>query len=305
MLVVAGLVLAFDHAAYAQDEPVRLSDSAARAQVPYERGVVLYDQDHFEEAMAKFRESLAAYPSPNPGLYIARCLRELNRPLEALTEYEQTVQLATERARTEARYARTRDAAVEELREIQTHVGHVRLDPTHIPADAHVRLGEREIERAALDRPIAVMPGTLAVRVEAPGFQPASSDVEVAAGIEVRLDPQLVSDRATGGGLRTASYIALGAGVVGFIGAGIFGIAANNQYQRLLTQCSAGPCPESLRGEVNTGRTLDTVTNVALAVGVVGVLAGVAMFVVSSRRPGSRLVRLGFNGSSLLLSGEF
>jgi hypothetical protein len=56
---------------------------------------------------------------------------------------------------------------------------------------------------------------------------------------------------------------------------------------------------------VNTGRGLEAAGYVALGVGIVGVVAGAAMYLVSGRRESSRVVRLGFNGNSVLLSGEF
>jgi tetratricopeptide (TPR) repeat protein len=93
---------------------------AAEASLPnareqYRRGLELYDERLYEQALEQFQASYASYPSPNSLLYVARCLRAAGRTAEAIEAYEQTVRLAGERAVTELKYEDTYRAARQEL----------------------------------------------------------------------------------------------------------------------------------------------------------------------------------------------
>src|SRR5258708_31077752 len=61
-----------------------------QAQAQFQRGKKLYDAGNYEEALSEFRASLDIVASPNTRLYSARCLRELNRIVEAYAEFGRT-----------------------------------------------------------------------------------------------------------------------------------------------------------------------------------------------------------------------
>jgi hypothetical protein len=70
-------------------------------------------------------------------------------------------------------------------------------------------------------------------------------------------------------------------GVAGLATFGIFAAMAKSTYDDLNTACHGGPCPASKNSEISSGKTQQTVANVALGVGIVGVALGVTLFVVS------------------------
>ena len=69
--------------------------------------------------------------------------------------------------------------------------------------------------------------------------------------------------------------------VVGLVTFAITGIMARSTYNDLNGACQGGPCPTDKTGELSSGKTQETVANVALVVGIAGVAAGTTLFVLS------------------------
>src|SRR5262249_45490570 len=83
-------------------------------------------------------------------------------------------------------------------------------------------------------------------------------------------------------GLRKAAYIAGGAGAAGLATCAIFGALEKSSYNELKDACHGGPCPPERADDIATGRSRQTIANVGLGVGVVGLAAGVALYLVSA-----------------------
>jgi hypothetical protein len=81
--------------------------------------------------------------------------------------------------------------------------------------------------------------------------------------------------------MRIGAYVAGGIGVLGFATAAISGAMASSTYGDLNSACSNGPCPSSKAGEISSGKTQETLANVGLVVGALGVGAGVTLFMLS------------------------
>ena len=60
----------------------------------------------------------------------------------------------------------------------------------------------------------------------------------------------------------------------------IAGLMAHSTYGDLQNSCGGG-CPPSKEGEISSGKTQQTLANVGLVVGLVGVAAGATLFVLS------------------------
>jgi hypothetical protein len=56
---------------------------------------------------------------------------------------------------------------------------------------------------------------------------------------------------------------------------------AHSTYNDLNNACHGGPCPPDKTGEISSGKTQQTIANVALGVGIAGVAAGATLFVLS------------------------
>jgi hypothetical protein len=81
--------------------------------------------------------------------------------------------------------------------------------------------------------------------------------------------------------LRTYAYVAGGVGAVGLATFAIFGLLEKSTHSNLESECPNNVCPSSKYGDVSSGKTQETVANVGLIVGAVGLAAGATLFVLS------------------------
>jgi hypothetical protein len=85
--------------------------------------------------------------------------------------------------------------------------------------------------------------------------------------------------------LRPYAYVAGGVGVAGFAALTIFGLMSNSALSDLQSACppAHGGCPPSANkgDEINNGKTYETIANIGLVAGIVGVGAGVTLFLLS------------------------
>jgi hypothetical protein len=301
------------------------ASNAAGALAAFNHGVEQYDHHDFRGALESFRSSYQASPSPNSRLYIARSLREVGDLTGALAEFQATMDDAAARARTESRYAPTRDAARDEMHELNGRVGRIRIDASTLPSDARVRVDGRDVPHDALAQPLVVTPGHIAIAIEATGFQPYANTLDVAAGAEAPVRPSMVAAATpatsapvtappvtsahTGITLnplyRNLAIAAGGIGLIGMAGFIAFGVSANSAWADVTSRCGTGPCTQVDAGTVSRGQTFDTLANVSLGVGIVGLLAGGGLLYWSIRTGAHQDVAVGFNGTSLTVGGRF
>ena len=127
---------------------------------------------------------------------------------------------------------------------------------------------------------------------------------EVAAPSEVRAD----SARSSGSGKRAAAFIAGGVGVAGLATFGVLGAMSNSKYDELEEACPNAKCVSDQRANIDDGKLYQTLANVGLAVGVVGLGTSAALFFVGgSGQPEKKAskveVRVGLR--SIELHGSF
>jgi hypothetical protein len=293
-------------------------ESVTFAQRRFQRGVDLYHAHDCNHALVELRASLAMYESPNPRLYIARCLREQTDLSAAASEFERTADEARDRARLDPRYGPTADAARVELAALTPRLGRVTLHAHEpLPAGTVVRTGGREIPIAAVGLPTYVSPGTVAIEVVAPGFARWTREVPIAAGShgEVQITLAPVTDNARAGSTtahredlvpprrsatvrvrgarddqvptreaanagRIVAWTSLAVGAVGLASFGLFFALAQQQFDTLNAQCLR-PCDP---GATQIGRTYEWVSNVSLVVGGLGAIVSVMAFALTPSR---------------------
>ena len=169
------------------------------------------------------------------------------------------------------------------------------------------------------------MPGTSDVIAQTPGLAPVTKSVTLNAGEKTAITidagvpasaggggggtgPIVEKPKDTGGGgdYRTYAYIAGGVGAVGLVAFGVFGGLAASRYSTIKDECGGRPCPESKRDLVEGGQTYQTVANVSLVVGIIGVGAGVTLFLLSKPKSPSEGTTSAVIGPSYLgLQGTF
>jgi len=275
------------------------TEDAGLAQRHFERGVELYDREDFEGALASFRSSAELVPSPNSSLYIARCHRGLQQLAAAVEVYEETLREIRVSGDTTGRYAQTAEAAQAEMETLERRVGRLVLTG-ELPGSASIEIRGRDIPVRWLGLPLPVEPGTILVRVTSPGANwEQSVRVRARQEVELRLEepseemvepdtgivtPDEPVDDASGGTPAWAIGGAIGSAAVGAIGWGLaigFGLAADQRFADLDSQCMGGPCPPELSDTVDEGRTYQTMANVGIVIGSIGTAAAIAFLVAA------------------------
>jgi hypothetical protein len=79
---------------------------------------------------------------------------------------------------------------------------------------------------------------------------------------------------------RVWTWVALGVGAAAGIGAGITGGLASNKKSTLDDNCPDKQCPPSQQKNLDSMKTLATVTDVLIGVAAAGVAAGIVLFIV-------------------------
>jgi hypothetical protein len=297
------------------------------------------ESNNWDQAISELRASLQVVDSPNSHLELARALRDSGKLSEAWFEFGRAIETATRLAPKEGRYAKTADAATTERGDLEAKLALVVVTVAHAPADATLKVGGRIVSPEDWSGPLVVTPGAveivltnrggadvahLVVAASVGQTTPVSLDTQTASAVDAgpgneatepsddnkpgsdeRPTPDTVALHRSGGtNLRPYAYLAGGIGVAGLGAFTIFGLLSNAAYSDLQSSCTRG-CPPDKRGEIDSGRTQQTVANVGLGVGLVGLAAGATLFFLSipsaSPTPGAALVvapgYLGVRGS--------
>lgn len=120
-------------------------------------------------------------------------------------------------------------------------------------------------------------------------------------------DPGADSSSASGPGLRMWSYVAGGVGALGLVTFAVAGSMSNATHADLEAECPNGACPASQSDKIDQGKRQQTVANIGLVVGVIGVAAGATLFILDldqDKKTGQR-TQLVAGPGSLRLRGRF
>jgi hypothetical protein len=192
------------------------------------------------------------------------------------------------------------DSATAERAELEPKLAFVTVSVENAAPDTKLKIAGEEIRRAAWGEQAPLMPGATDVVVETPGRSPVTKSVTVTAGHNTPMTIDAAGEGGTTSSTATASadtapeaphgskaklrpwaYVAGGVGVVGLVTFGIGGAIAQSKFNDLKGSCS-GPCTPPRADEISAGKSAQTVANVGLVIGVIGVAAGVTLFVLST-----------------------
>lgn len=131
---------------------------------------------------------------------------------------------------------------------------------------------------AELDAPPSPLPASPA----APFAAPAAGTSTEPSGTSASAPPSMDSGSKSGREkLRPWAFVAGGVGAAGLLTFAIAGSMSNATFDDLKKACGGGPCPADRSDDISAGRSQQTIANVGLVVGIVGVAAGVTLFVLS------------------------
>lgn len=286
--------------------PTPSKDDVAKATAAFQSGNKFFQAKKWALALEQFKISYDTVASPNSHLYIARCQNEMGDQKEAFRTYQKVVVEAEQRAATEAKYAPTRDTAKTELDELTTKVAIVNLSVAATDPGTRLKLGGAVVPKEDWGKDLAVDPGPVDAILEVPGQDPVVKKITAQKGqrqavtLEVTQPkgnlppPPPIEPKKSSGKLSPMIPIGIGAGAVGVAGMIMFGVSGSmskSTFDKLKTECGgAKSCPDhSHDSEIDKGKSQQTIANVGLAIGAVGLAAGAGLIiggVVSGKKHG-------------------
>lgn len=283
-LTIAVVLLLLSGSAAAQPDP-RQKFSDART---------FYDRGDYAGALALFRQIHEQSGSPNAHLYVARSLRELGRLPEAYRAMEAAYREAATKAKGEAKYALTRDAAAAELTLLADRVARliVVLDDSAQGATVMVdgtpfdQLGVVVARVAKPTNVVASLPDRASVTRDVTLATGQLSVVTLAFPRREATAPQPQEPSVS---LMTLGFVTGGIGLAGaavFVGAGL---ASQQRYDRVAEACGGVQCTSlEQAGVIDEGQRLELAANIGLGIGIAGVVTGVTLIAVgaASQEPG-------------------
>ncbi len=316
---VKATTLALLVATCAWSAPLR-AESAAPASAPakdektrFAEAVRLYKAGDFAHALPEFDALASETGSPNARLYVGYCYAGLERPADAYAAFE----LAARGAGSEARYAETRTAALSELSNLTLRIAKLVVSPVEQPPGLVVKVDGVVLEPGAFDTHRVFPPGDHRVEATATGHEPIVRDVHVEGGEtktvtlffpkkDAAPEPPAESRaaRSDGSALRTAGFVAAGVGGAGLITFVVGGLEAKRAHDSLEQACGAAPCSDTAHQRaVDRGKSWQTVGNVGLVVGSIGVAASATLLYFGYRK-GESSVSVAPVAGGALLRGE-
>jgi hypothetical protein len=294
--------------------------SSPNHEVAFAEAVRIFKSGDTARALPLFLHLGESIESPNVQLYVGYCQLELGHDREAHQAFSLAVKQSIELG--EARYAAAREAAQGELAKLNPRLATLTISLVQVPKEFVVKLDHERLDPALVGSPIVISPGLHQVEAESAGAKPISREVLLDKGgskviailfeeeskktIEPASINQMVPAPAqpTGHYLTVLGYVAGGLGLVGLATYAVAGLKARNAYNQLQADCPTRCSDAAHRNRANEGKTLQTVANVGLGVGVAGTLAGAALLYVGfSHRDGPR-PSLAFAPGGMTLSLE-
>ncbi len=304
--------------AQAQGAPVdqATEEQKAAAREAFAEARQAFVAGNHSDALRAFRASYDIVASPNAHLMIANTLHELGDHAAAHDEFVKVVDEADEMAVMDPKYTQTAENARQKLAELTPLIGRLRIEVEDADDSTTLQVAGQTIERARWGQPITVEPGTVSVKLSA-AVGDEVQEVAVTAGettsITISAAGSSGADAEQGDGSgsgdlqRTFAYVAGGLGAVALINTAIFGGMALSNHNDIEDTCGLAYCPER-QDDIDSGQTYQTVSNVMLVVGLVGVSAGVVLYFTSPSEPDQEaawLPALKVGPASVSLQGRF
>jgi len=251
--------------AYAAPPPKK-QDPVQVATDYFKAGTTLYQQRNYSAALDQFQKSYNTVPSPNSGLYIARCLDNLGRHKDAYIQFRKVIVEAQARVSTEPKYAPTLDSAKNEADQAAAKIAVLSVQVRNAAPSARLVVGGTPIPREQWGQPLPFDAGTVVVTLETEGAPTVGQRVELHVGERKTIDIS-PNGSATGPAIITRPRrrhssepsvllpLAITFGGIGVIGMGMFGVAGGlslSTYSEVQDKCPNGPdCTDDLvdRGE--------------------------------------------------------
>jgi len=287
----------------AADIAPRAARDLPAAESLYEAGRQLVLDERCELALERLQASQSLDPAVGTLLLIGHCQEQLGKTASAWAAFRSARSLAQRLGQSDReQIADTRARALEpRLARIEIAL------PADVDTTAwSITEDGRELPRALLGVPLPVDPGTRAIRVSAPGYEPFVARVVIADAPGITsvpvpalsrrpLDPAASAPSPTpvpstprdvpargaprNGVLQVLAYAGVGLGAAGLGIAAGYGIAARNRFDDAVGECPAGRCTPRGRRLRESGDRQATVATVSAVGGAVLMASGISLWI--------------------------
>lgn len=282
----------------------RAQDAATVAEGLFREGIALLQKGEINEACSKLAESQRLDPSSGTLLNLADCHDKQGKTATAWAEFLAAARLAKSQGRPERAVEAKKRAS-----ELEGRLSHLRLVLSERVPGLRVELDAVTLEASALGSKIPVDPGERVVRVSAPGYQAASSKIEIGPERDFQTVtlPKLVPlpaktrTSARPAGPRPVArsrpavvresppllaYAIGGTGVIALGTGGVFALLSRSAYSDADAECpSHSGCSSRAIALRDRAEVRANVANVAFGIGIVGVGIGAVLLLSGSSDP--------------------
>lgn len=279
--------------AFAQ-KPTPSKADIAKAKTAFFEGLDLEKENKWDEALKRFQLVAKVRMTPQVRFHIALCEEHVGQLIEALHDFE----LAEADAKAEKVEAVIKEAP-EHAAAIKPRIPKLTIK---VPSDVDglaVTLDGNPIDPKGSEETL-VNPGSHKIEATADKRKPFSQEVTLGDGesktINVKV-PLLEEPKEEPPpkkeepppppppGPPVAAFVVGGIGVLALLGAGGFYLARSSVKSDLDSVCGDDrqSCPPDRQGAIDNGKTYTTLTNVFAIVGLVGVGAGIVLYVTAPK----------------------
>lgn len=320
------LTIAIPRIAAAQ-EPT--AQDIAQARQLGQQATQAYEAGNYAEAEKLYGAASKLYPiAPTLTLGLARSQAKQGKVVAAQESYNKIIREANPSA--SQAFKDAIEAAKNEVGAVSARVASVviTVDGATNPV---VTIDGVSVPSVALGLKRPVDPGTHVVKATAEGMKPAETTVQVAEGAtaEAKLHLEKGSG-ATGPAVtpvpvnnaqpvteppppsgdtgvstkssnKTLALVAFGVGGAGLVLGSVTGLLAMGKHGDLETKCPDGKCPADAQGDVDSYKTMGTLSTIGFVVAGVGAVAGVVLLVTSPKQSAARKTgpHIGLGGAGI------
>jgi hypothetical protein len=260
----------------------------------------------YAAALQAYRAADAIMGVPTTGIEVGRALEKLGRLVEARDAFI-GVTRHPKRSDEPKPFTLARQNAERLAAELGPRIPVLTLELAGLEdgAEAQIALDGEAIDSALLGVPIKVNPGAHRLTGSAPGYAPVEHSLTLAEGqseqLELRFVAQPLVAEEPSPGMNDADgaepvpelaprrpwmWVGFGVAAAGAVAGGVTGILSLTQTHDIKDeQCNGGTrCAAAAQGDIDTATALANVSNVALAVGAVGLGIGVWQLFATRKR---------------------
>jgi hypothetical protein len=276
----------------------------AQARALGEQASNAFNAGNYAESEKLWAAAGKLYPkAPTLSLGLARAAAKNGHVVLAQEQYNKIIREWGNVASPPPAFKDALEAAQREVGDVSKRVASVTINVEGGATNPTVTVDGVGVPAAALGLRRPVDPGQHTVHAEAQGYKGADAPFQVAEGgtaiatlkLEKAPEAQPVaggapppggdysSPKAGGGSNKTLAIVALGVGGAGLVFGTITGLIAVGKHGDLKDSCPDGKCPSDKQSDIDSYKTMGTLSTVGFIVGGVGIAAGAVLWFTSPK----------------------